>query len=83
MQLLQKPTATLHKNKHRLKIVAYIALFTLCLSCKPFLYRQGIGLVFDYEVAIGRIQHTANFIAYQLAPSSSKPTVVYKKGDAK
>jgi hypothetical protein len=74
MQLIQKPTV--HKSKSKLKIVAYIALFSLLLSCKPFLYRQGIGLVFDYEVAIGRMQRAVNWLSYQLA-SDSKPVVVY------
>jgi hypothetical protein len=81
MQLVQKPIT--HKSKSKLKMIAYTTLIALCLSCKPFLYRQGIGFVFDYEVAIGRIQRTANFIAYQLGSPTDKPTVVYKKGGNK
>ncbi len=72
MQLIQKHLP----RKNWVKPIFYLTLLCLALSCKPFLYRQGIGFVFDYEVAIGRMQRSINWLSYQLA-SDSKPVVVY------
>lgn len=73
MQLIQKH---LPRKKWLSKPISYFILAALLLSCKPFLYRQGIGFVFDYEVATKRIQTAADWLAFQLA-SDNKPVVVY------
>jgi hypothetical protein len=72
MQLLQKP----YKKSSTYKSLYYGIILLLAISCKPFLYRQGIGFVFDYEVATKRIQTAADWLAFQLA-SDNKPVVVY------
>lgn len=77
MQLIQKHLP----RKKWVKPVLYLILICLGISCKPFLYRQGFGLVFDYEVATGRIKRTANWIAYQIDTPYHKPTVVLKGRD--
>jgi hypothetical protein len=72
MQLVQKHLP----RKGGFKLALYLVLFLLAVSCKPFLYRQGIGFVFDYEVATNRLQRATNWLASQLA-SDNKPVVVY------
>jgi len=72
MQLIQKS----QKNKSNLKIAIYAIAILLAISCKPFLYRQGFGFVFDYEVAANRLQRAVNWLTHQLA-SNDKPVVVY------
>lgn len=72
MQLLQKP----YKKSSNYKSLYYGIILLLAISCKPFIYHQGFGLVFDYEVAINRIQNAADWLAFQLA-NNNKPTVVY------
>ena len=72
MQLVQKHLP----RKSGFKPVLYLVLFLLAVSCKPFLYRQGIGFVFDYEVATNRLQRAATWLS-QLTLSDNKPVVVY------
>jgi hypothetical protein len=74
MQLIQK---NLPRNNW-VKPVLYLTLLCLALSCKPFLYKQGFGLVFDYEVATGRIKRSTHWLASQIDAPNQKPTVVYK-----
>jgi hypothetical protein len=65
-------------RKNWLKPISYLIIFSLILSCKPFLYKQGFGLVFDYEVATGRIKRSTHWLASQIDAPNQKPTVVYK-----
>jgi len=75
MQLVQKHLP----KKSNYKILVYLVLAILLVSCKPFTYRQGIGFVFDYEVAFNRVQRAFNWCASQL-PTSNMQTVL-KRGD--
>lgn len=73
MQLIQKH---LPRKNWLSKPISYFILAALLLSCKPFLYGQGIGFVFDYEVATNRLQRAATWLS-QLTLSDNKPVVVY------
>ena len=74
MRLIQKPIA---KTRSKIKLISYILVIALILSCKPFWFKQGVGFIFDYQVAVNRVQRSVNWLAVQLS-TNEKSTVVYR-----